>query len=276
MHKKILILTIAGGLSFFLSNPLWAENQEKLSIEEIAELSKLIKSTPISLPSINEIYNSAIYAKVTSNWDQKIKLQNKNYKGMTAPRRAFEVGKTLSDITFLVVTKAPSNEIKNAAFQSLTSIKLPPKFKSELEKFARSGGNLKGEALRRKMDYLIKVLLNNIQNSKKDATIRDPAMTLLAASYFKAYYLAAETIKDEKNPTKEQLSLFSSEGWRDLTNYFFNYFTNTASKSYQQNKVLKNFSWSLSKIKNIIEKPKESITKEDISSIYEVLKNSFK
>lgn len=270
MRKKILILSIIGGLSLFLSNPLFAENKEKLSIEDIKiadEKSELL------LPSINEIYTSAIEAKVTADWNKKVKLSKKNYKEMKPPRRAFEVGKTLSDITFLVLDKAPSNEIKNAAFHSLTSITLPPKFKLELDKFSRSADGLKGEALRKKMDSLIKVLLNSIEETK-DENIRDTAMTLLAASYFKAYYLAADTVKG-KDPTEEQLKLFSSPDWRDLTTYFLDYFTNTASKNYRENETLKSFLFGLSKIKSIINKSGGKMVKKDISSIYKVLKNSY-
>jgi len=269
MHKKILVLAITGSLFAFFSHPLLADDKSSLSLEEIKSIN--VNDSDL-LPSINEIYMSTRAAKVTGDWGKKVKLINKNYKEMSSPERAFEVGKTLSDISFLVLDsdKAPSKAIQNVAFNALSSVTLSAEFKNELNILVNSNAELKGEDLRKKMDARIKVLLQ--AQESENSSIRDTTMTLLAASYFKAYYLAAQTVETYPKPTKEQLELFS---WRDLTDYFINYFSKTASKEYQESKMVKYFLGALLKIKPIVEKPRDKITKEDVAIISKVLSRSF-
>lgn len=269
MHKKVLVLAITGSLFVFFNHPLLADNNSNLSLSEVKALSE---SNDSLLPSINEIYMSTKAAGVTGDWDKKVNLINKNYKEMSPSERAFEVGKTLSDISFLVLNsdKSPTKAIQNTAFNALSSITLSEEFKSELNILANSKSELKGEDLRKKMDVLIKVLLQ--AQESENSSIRDTTMTLLAASYFKAYYLAAQTVETYSKPTKEQLELFS---WRDLTHYFISYFSKTASKEYQESKIVKNFLGALLKIKPIVEKPRDQIKKEDVAIISKVLSRSF-
>lgn len=267
--KKILALAIAGSLLTVFSASVLAENEKRLSLSEIKEFNI---NENFQFPFINEIYGNAINAKITADWISKIEIKNKNYKSMSLPKRAFEVGKTLSDISFLVLNteKSPSKAIQNSAFSALSSISLSEEFKSELNKLKNSGSSLKGEKLRKTMDHLIEVLLRSQES--ENTTVRDTTIMLLAASYFKAYYLAAETVKNYPNPTKEQLEFFS---WKYLKGYLIYYFENKASQEYKNNTVLKGFLLGLKKIKPISDKPHDKITKEDVIIISKTLRRFF-
>jgi len=231
------------------------------------------------LPSINEIHRNAKNAGITGKWGKLIKVQSKAYQSMNLPQRAFEVGKTLSDIAFVVLDNGnddtpPSKAIIQQAYNALVSLKLPRNIKAEIQtlKDQLETGKLKGKSLRKKMDVLINEIVPQIE-ADKNPSIRDSGVVVLAAAYFKAFYLASRSVGSYAKPSREQLDLFR---WEDLVNYFISHLTEKATPEFKKNSTVKNFVRGLKKIKPIVSKKRGEITKRDVKRITRALRLSFK
>ncbi|MEN8215997.1 MAG: hypothetical protein ABFS56_06405 [Pseudomonadota bacterium] len=231
------------------------------------------------LPSINEIHRNAKKAGITGKWGKLIRVQSKDYAAMKLPQRAFEVGKTLSDIAFVVLDSGdddtpPSKAIIQQAYNALVSLKLPADIKAEIQtlKDQLETGRLKGEALRDKMDELISQVVPQIEQDK-EPSIRDSGVLVLAAGYFKALYLGARTVASYPEPTPEQLDMFI---WGELVDYFISHLTETATSEFKNSRTVDNFVGALKKIKPLVNKKRDEITKSDVKKIARALRLSFK
>ncbi len=231
------------------------------------------------LPSINEIHKDAKNAGITGNWGKLITVQSKAYQSMSLPQRSFEVGKTLSDIAFVVLDSGnddtpPSKAIIQQAYNALVSLRLPPNIKAEIQtlKDQLETGKLKGKALRDKMDALINEIVPQIEEDK-NPSIRDSGVLVLAAAYFKALYLGARTVGSYAQPSRQQLDMFR---WGELVNYFINHLTKKATPEFRNNRTVKNFVRGLKKIKPIVNKKRGEITLGDVKKIARALRLSFK
>lgn len=243
------------------------------------EIDKAFISEKFYLPSINEIHNDANAAGITKDWGKLIKLTPKDYTSFSVAGRAFEVGKTLSDVAFITLSvkdkqQPPPKNAIDIAYSALTALKLPKDVETSIQilKEEAASGKLKGKDLRKKLDNLISQTIAKIEEDK-DQAIRDSGSLLLAAGFYKAFYLGAMTVSSYKNPTPEQLSMFK---WDALTAYFIDYFTNKASNEYKNNKTVKIFVASLKSITPIVNKDSKEITKEDVAKIHKSLIRLFK
>ncbi|MEK8015591.1 MAG: hypothetical protein VSS75_001900, partial [Candidatus Parabeggiatoa sp.] len=176
MHlKQLLTLVIIMSLCGFA----WAgDGKPKITITP--------PQGKLYLPSINEIHNSAKNAGITGKWGRLIRVQSKGYAAMKLPQRAFEVGKTLSDIAFVVLDRGentpPSKAIIQQAYNALVSLELPAAIKAEIQilKDQVETGRLQGKALRDKMDDLISRVVPQIEKDN-NPSIRDAGTLVLAA-----------------------------------------------------------------------------------------------
>jgi hypothetical protein len=269
--KQLLILLcimLAGGL-------VWADDVIKPKIKIMAPPTP----SKLYLPSINEIHKNAKNAGITGQWGKFIRVQSKDYAAMKLPQRAFEVGKTLSDIAFVVLDSGdddapPSKAIIQQAYNALVSLELPPNIKAEIQtlKDQLETGKLKGKALRDKMDELMNEVVPQIEENK-NPSIRDAGTLVLAAGYFKALYLGARTVASYANPTPEQLDMFR---WGELVGYFLTHLTEKATPEFQNSLTVKPFVAGLKKIQPLVNKNRGEITKGDVRKITRALRISFK
>lgn len=260
-------------LSFvFFVQPIQAASEDNIpKVDENPEKKPDIAfqqsdvSDNIAFPSIVEINKSAKAAGL-KNWSKLIKLKKKNYAAMSNPARIFEVGVTLADIAFTVFDddQVPSKSTQELAFSALSSIELPDEFQAEFQSMKQELDSLSGEKIRRSMDQLINKFLSLTEKGNDNKETRDLGMTLLAAGYYKSYYLAAKMVSEIDSPTEEQLALFT---WKDLTNDFINFFKKEVSEEYKKDDHIASFVKSLERIKPITEKSKEEVTKQDIQKI---------
>jgi len=263
----LLLIISIGGIA-------WAgDAKPKITITAQEIMGKLY------LPSINEIHLNAKKAGITGQWGKLIRVQSKAYAAMKLPQRAFEVGKTLSDIAFVVLDSGnddtpPSKAIIQQAYNALVSLQLPAAIKAEIQtlKDQLETGKLKGKALRDKMDELINQVVPQIEEDK-NPSIRDAGVLVLAAGYFKALYLGARTVKSYAQPTREQLDMFR---WGELVDYFLTHLTEKATPEFKNSRTVKNFVRGLKKIKPLVSKNRGDITKGDVKKIARALKLSFK
>ena len=247
--------------------------------DETLDAAEMAEEVTLYLPSINEIHRDAKHVGITGNWGSFIRVQSKAYATMSKPQRAFEVGKTLSDIAFIVLdgpdsNAAPSKAIIQQAYNALVSLELPANIKAEIQtlKEQMEMGRLKGKALRKKMDALLNEIVPQIEEDE-NLSIRDSGVLVLAAGYFKALYLGARTVGSYPTPTREQLDMFR---WGELVDYFLNHLTQKATPEFKNNSTVKNFVVALKRIKPLVSKQQGEITKRDVKAIARALRLSFK
>lgn len=288
--RKILIafstIAIACGLSTTTFAAKEAKKEAKKEVKTTKEakqdvkegkeaitLTDADKNAPLYLPGIDEIHRDAQNAKITNDWGKLIKLSAKDYAGLTAPNKAFEAGKTLSDVAFITVSAEkgvpPSKEVVEIAYNTLATLALPDDIKAEIQllKEQVSNGSLAGKDLRKKVDSLLAETVSKIEQDQNPA-IKDSGSLVLAAGYFKAFYLGALTVSGYDKPTPEQLQMFQ---WDALTAYFLDYFTNKASAEYKDNDTVKSFVAALQEITPIVNKKREDINKDDVTKIAKAL-----
>jgi hypothetical protein len=294
-HKKILIAFSTIAIAYGVNTIAFAAKEEAKATKEAPKDSKATdkdakqdkaatkeaitltadekSNSAVDLPSIDEIYRDANKAKITNDWGKLIKLSAKDYSSLTAPNKAFEAGKTLSDVAFITVSAEkeipPAKEVVEIAYNTLAALELPTDIKAEIQllKEQVSNGSLAGKELRKKMDTLLAETVSKIEQDTNPA-IKDSGSLVLAAGYFKVLYLGALTVSAYDKPTPEQLQMFK---WDNLTAYFLDYFTNKASAEYKDNASVKSLVAALQEISPIVNKKREDINKDDVAKIAKAL-----
>jgi hypothetical protein len=291
-NRKILIAFSTIAIAYGVNTTAFAAEDAKKEVKATTEATKdaakdakVATKAPITLteddknnsfpdlPGIEEIHQDAKNANITNDWGKLIKLSAKDYSSLTAPNKAFEAGKTLSDVTFITISAekdvAPSKEVVEIAYNTLAALELPNDIKAEIQllKEQASNGSLAGKDLRKKIDTLLTETVSKIEQDPNPA-IKDSGSLVLAAGYFKALYLGALTVSAYDKPTADQLKMFK---WDFLTAYFLDYFTNKASAEYKDNATVKSFVSALQEISPIVNKKREDINKDDVAKIAKAL-----
>lgn len=237
-----------------------------------------MSSDEFYLPSINEIYMQAQAFGVSGNWKKVVKIQATNYRTMPLPRRSFEVGKTLSNIAFLVLdtgdrNAAPPKGLVQHAYDAILSLNPPAKINNQLQRLRDQleAGTLRGQRLREQVDVLMDETVPEIMDT--EPKLKDATMLVLGAGYFRAMYLGANTVASYRNPTRDQLAMFR---WGSMVDYFIKYFTVKAAANFKNSAEVKSFVIALKKIQRLVNKSPESITKADVSKIAKALGVLFK
>ena len=273
--SAIAFIVSTGTATVFAADETLPDDADKTATKITIDESTI--SDTLYLPSINEIHRDAKNSGITGDWGNLIRLTQKNYASLTTPKRAFEVGKTLSDVAFITLSSgddnAPDKASIDAAHDALSSLELPGAVKTEIQvlKEKVANGSLKGKDLRKQLDKLIAQTIAQIEEDENQA-IRDSGSILLAAGYYKALYLGAMTVAGKEVPTPEQLSMFK---WDTLTAHFIDYFTNKASDEYKNDETIKSFVAALQSITPSVNKKPEEITKDDVSIIAKSLMRLF-
>jgi hypothetical protein len=268
------VLTVAISLS--LCTPLWAETDKKpdLSPDKLAQ-QVMDKFYP---PSITEIFDNAKRNGLLGGWDKKIQVQTQDYASMKAPRRALEVGESLADIVFLMLTNenkdaAPDKSLIESAFKAIIAVNPPVRIQTELQSMREryEAGKLKNKELRKEVDRLINEVVPTITNAQ-DPAQRDAGELVMTAGYFKALYMGAETLSNLDKPTQEQLEMIHA--WKDITGHVLSYIAK-ATPEFKSSVEVQNLVRALVTIKPLVSKARDQITKEDTTSIATALKPIF-
>jgi len=255
--------------------------------EPALDISSIGADMPFDLPKINELFEQAKMNGITAGWENRIELESIDYEHMSAPERAFVVGKVLADITYLVLDKEqgkPSANLLQKAEAAILSIQnLPEDIKTDLEdiKAGVTEGGLQGEALRKELDELVQTVLPRLRGEadptedakteKIDKQLQDVGMLITAAGFFRAMYLGASSVAKMDSPTPEQLSMFR---YGSVGEHFIRYFTEDASKTFQDSRRVKDLVRSLKVIVPIVQKSK--LSKSDIEKVSQFLHAQFK
>ncbi|MBF0550280.1 MAG: hypothetical protein HQK60_07075 [Deltaproteobacteria bacterium] len=270
MRKKTIFALLCCLIAFSVYGPAWSQPKEEFKQKPIE------KSASYYLPSISEVYNSAQSFRITTNWAAKIKIKSVDYAKMPEVDRAFTVGKDLSDIAFLVLSKEekekPSANMLEKADLAIVSLNPSAEIKKRLQnlKDGVRTGTLKGEQLRKELD---KVLNEVIPAIEKDPKLRDAGTLVWAAGFLRALYLGASTVAGFAEPTEEQLSMFRYGG---TIGYFVEYFSEKAGDAFKTSAVVKNLLITLKKIQPILEKAPGKVTKQDLTDVAKELEAEFK
>ncbi len=228
----------------------------------------------VELPKVNEILGQAKKAGIVNGWEKRISLESRAYDKMPAPEKAFEVGKVLADIAFLVLNKEEeeiSRDVLDKAEKAILSLN-PPSDIAEHLKMIRSGvevGKLKGKELRAEIDKLLKIL----PKISREPSIEDTGTMVWTSGFCRALYLATSTVAGMKEPEKNQITMFR---YGSMADYFIRYFNDQAEDSFKNNGLVKDLIAVLEKIKPDMEKKPDKIVKEDIVRISDTLRPYFK
>lgn len=251
---------------------------KQLSLESMA-------GDEFDLPSIGEIYEQANRLGISANWSKVVQVQAKDYKTMTVSERAFEVGKTLSDVAFLVLDGGnadapPPKALVQHAYDAILSLQPPAAINVQLQglRDQLEAGTLRGKELRTQVDILIDETVHEILET--EASLRDVGTFVLAIGYFRAMYLGTSTVAGYKNPTPEQVSMFSwgndNAAGGSIIDYFIKYFNKKATPAFRDSAEVMRFRIVLKKVKPLLDKKPETIVKDDVAKIAEILQPLFK
>lgn len=271
-HQKWVILL----LMVFAAQISWAEDAKETNPTSQA-VDKTEASDKFYLPSINEIYRQAKKYGVTGKWKQIVRIEEKAYATMPLPQRAFEVGKSLSNIAFVVLDTdsneaAPSKSVVLHANDAIMSLNPPADINAELQKLRDQleAGTLQGKALRDEVNSLISQTIPKILD--KEPSLQDAGLLVLGAGYFRAMYLGTSTVASYPKPTQAQLGMFR---WGSIVDYFIDHFTQKASPEFQKSTEVRSFVVALTKIQPLINKAPEQISKADVSQVASTLASLF-
>lgn len=260
MYKKAISILLVCFIILITSTLAIGKEKEKSAIDY--------------LPQINEVYNQAVNFDIIDGWEDNIKVEAYDFKALPEIKKAFEVGKTLADIAFIIMNeKDPRNlssHILETAKNAILSLDPPKKTKEKLEEIQDGvkTGILKGEGLRKELDLLVSKVIPEIE---ADPNLRDVGTLVWASGFFRAMYHGTNTVARKEAPTQEQLAMFRYGG---VISYFLEYFTQRAKESFKNNTQVKNLVVALKEIKPIVEKDPKKITKKDIENVARALKES--
>jgi len=272
--RKILMKSIGCYITifFFMGQIAWAQE----NLEEIPPQPNFTEEeanqAEVSLPTINELYLQAQAYGITADWSKQIELNPKDYKTMTTPKRAFEVGLTLSNIAFIVLNEktgqSPDKALIQQAYDAIISLNPPSELSKELQQMhdELESGTLKGDSLRQKANIMLAQAIPAMM--ERDPNLRDTGTLVLAAGYFRAMYLGTQTVSSYPNPTSEQLKMFQ---WGSLVSHFANYFSQKAAPEFKNNSEVKNLIIALKKIEPLLKNP----TREQLMQVANTLKPLF-
>ncbi|MCP4701623.1 MAG: hypothetical protein GY862_32900 [Gammaproteobacteria bacterium] len=276
MKNKGRILLLAVGIG--LSGAAWTTPADKDADPAPGDLAGEVMDV-FYPPAITEIFDNAKMNKLTGGWDKKIRVEGQDYAAMSVPRRALEVGKTLANIAFLVLNSPdpdapPSKPLVQEAYNAISAINPPASVKAELQKMRDQyeAGKLKRKALRKEIDRIINEVVPGISQAE-DPETRDSGKLVMAAGYFRALYLGAETMAASANPTSEQLNMIL--GWKDISAHMLNYFARQSTPAFRSSVKVKNLLRALFKITPLVSKPRGQIDKSDAAAITAALKPLF-
>lgn len=271
MKKKIVIALLVCFVVVFTSSVVGGEDKEKLPLD----LSKLNEKAIFDLPKIDEVFTQAKNAGIIGDWEKRIEVKSQGYETMPKPQRAFEVGKTLADIAFLVLDKKdgkkPSGDLLEKAEKAILSLNPHQDIKSQTQEIRGrvQSGTLKGEELRKELDKLIKDIIPKI---KEDAQLKDVGMMVWAAGFCRAMYLGTSTVAGYDKPDKAKLSMFRYGG---VLGHFIDHFTEKASDSFKKDAMVEDIVVTFRKIKSIVEKKESEFSKQDIVKVSKTLERQF-
>lgn len=223
-------------------------------------------------PSLNEIYKQAKVSGISEDWSKSVRVTSKNFDGMSEQERAFKVGVVVSHSAFLILDKNHKEtgeitgilKVLDGAIQSMNP---PASIRKKLQELQNRivAKELVGEDLRIELDSVISQYIPSLQNDPK---FRDSATLLWSAGFFRAMHLGVSTVSSYPNPTQEQLALFR---YGAVAGHVINYFKNKASPSYMSDQYVSRLVTTLEKIKPILEKKPQRMTKDDISDVSKYL-----
>jgi hypothetical protein len=256
------------------AEPDKGNHPKQITAEKLAKLQD-----KFVLPPISEVYEEAKNNEITGGWSKKITVQPQDFAAMAAPQRAFEVGKTLSNIAFIVLDSdnedaPPPKSMVQLAYDAIMSLKPPAAINTDLQQLREQmeAGTLKGKELRQRVDVMLDQTIPNIL--KQEPSLRDAGTLVLASGLLRALYLGASTVAILPNPTREQLAMFR---WgKGILNYLLTYFTQKADASFKDSTEVKNLVVALKKIQPLSNKKPEDITKADVGTTVEALERLFK
>ncbi len=283
LNKKWIIATTLaltiGGVTWVNAEPVEKVEPQQPTKEQQhpGQLSQQeMSSDDYYLPSVSEIYEQAKTFGVSGDWNKIVQIQSQDYKAMKLPRRSFAVGKTLSNIAFLVLDSgndtAPPKGLVQHAYDAISSLNPPAKINAQLQRLRDQleAGTLRGKKLRTQVDILLDETVPEILET--EPSLKDAGTLVLGAGYFRAMYLGTSTVAGYKNPTRDQLAMFR---WGGILKYFITYFTKKAAPEFKNNAEVKSFVIALHKIGPHLNKSPESISKADVTKVAEILKPLF-
>lgn len=249
-----------------------SESSEKSS-PGMDELRREAEAGGYQPPSISEIFNSAKRNGITTDWDQQVKVESQSYTEMPVPKRAFEVGKALADIAFLVLApddsnQAPSLALVQHANDALMALDPPETVKNEVQKLRQrtQNGELKGAALRNEITRLLNEQAPLLEYEDNPQT-RDSGVVMLLSGYLRALYLGAETLAGMKAPTTEQLEMIKA--LRGTAEHYNDYLATKLSRTFKESIVVQDLAGSLKKILPTLQQAE--ITQADAKAIAQTL-----
>ncbi|MDM8566460.1 hypothetical protein QUF74_12525 [Candidatus Halobeggiatoa sp. HSG11] len=272
--------------SIFLVNSsfIYAEEQQEPKTSDMPQLTEEQTASPVDnlmLPTISELHLQAMAFGITADWNRMVKVQPRDYKAMKLPKRAFEVGKTLSSVAFIVLSgenedAPPPKGIVQTSYDAISSLNPPKNIQVKLQKLRDQleAGTLHGKKLRAEVDILLNEVINGmVEDEKTSQSLKDAGTLVLGTGYFKAMYLGTTTVAGYQNPTKDQLAMFK---WGIIIDYFINYFKKKAAPEFKESVEVSNFVIALMKIKPRLDKTYEQLSKSDIQAVATILEPLFK
>jgi hypothetical protein len=222
-------------------------------------------------PSISEVFENAKNNGITTDWKNQVQIPtSQDYLAMPLPKRAFEVGKGLADIAFLILDneESPPIHLVQYADSAIMSLNPPENIQNEVQKLkqATQMGELKGKELRNKISELLNEQVPLIEDTE-DPQVRDSGVIMALSGYLRGLYLGAQALANMAAPTKNQLEMI--KGMRDTINHYSDYLKNKINSTFKKSTEVRNLMVALTRILPILEK--DNVTKDDAKAVTQTL-----
>ncbi len=275
MRKIVKSIVVVSLMLLIVPGIAWSQDKDD-SLLDKGDLDDIVN---FFLPSIAEKYTLAKnLGIINEQWEELIgEITSQDYEDMGTPERALQVGKTLADISFLVLNmeegEAPSEDLLEKAKEAIESLEPPDSLQSQVDKLLDGvkGGDLAGEELRNQADQLLRDVIVEMEKAER----LDEATLISAGGFLRMMYLGASVVSTLDSPTQQQLAMFS-EGY--VIDYFIFYFAERekTSADFKESVYVEDFIAILRGISELLKLEQGKIpTKQDIVNIAEILAVQF-